>query len=267
MNQDSVKIKRIINTITTKENNDYYSVCLINQNVDSIEIDAILHADIGNSIFFLHPRKHWSIKKKDAQVYGGYVLSLRKNILDNPLLSKLHINEIRLFAESEIPKINLAPGIEKRVLSILEMLDELVGSHLNHKEDAIVSLLNTFFVYWDGQCNIKSVISENSSKKSLVYNYKKLIDKWYSKYHEVEDYASLLNVSGKYLNECVKETLNTNAKSLINEARLMRARHELKFSDKTIKEIGFELGFSSSDYFSSFFKQHTGSSPSFVRNN
>jgi AraC-like DNA-binding protein len=99
-----------------------------------------------------------------------------------------------------------------------------------------------------------------------VFKYKKLVNEYFHKYHDVEDYAKLLNVTSKYLNECVKETLDTNAKSLITEQRIMRgARHELKFSDKTIKEIGYELGFSSPDYFSYFYKQHTGVTPSKLR--
>jgi hypothetical protein len=87
-------------------------------------------------------------------------------------LRNLHINEIRLFTNGEIPKINLAPGIEKRTHALLEMLDELVGSHLNHKEDAIFSLLNAFFIYCDEQCNIKSGMTENSQKRSWSTNSK-----------------------------------------------------------------------------------------------
>jgi AraC-like DNA-binding protein len=47
----------------------------------------------------------------------------------------------------------------------------------------------------------------------------------------------------------------------------MTARHELKFTDKLIKEIAYQLGFSSPDYFSYFLKKHTKSSPSQVRKN
>jgi AraC-like DNA-binding protein len=265
MNSNSIKISKISSKSTLKREEDNYSVCLLNSGIDSIKIDGTSYKNVSNSIFFLHPRNHWEITKKDTLSTSGYVLYLPKQILDNPLLSKLHINEVRLFANDEIAKINLAPGIEKRVLDILEMIDELLGSHLNHKEDAIISLLNTFFVYCDGQCNIKSNIRENPSKKTIVFKYKKLVNEWFYKYHDVEDYAKLLNVSSKYLNECVKETLDTNAKSLVTEQRIMRARHELKFSDKTIKEIGYELGFSSPDYFSYFYKQHTGLTPSKLR--
>jgi len=267
MNTDLIKISPIINKTTLKKEDNFYTVCWVQSGVESFEINNVLYKNVSNSIFFLNPRDKWTINKKDTSASSGYVLYLPTEVLDNPLLSKLHITEVRLFASEKIPKINLAPGIEIRIHAILEMLDELIGTHLKHKDDAIISLLNTFFVYCDGQCNIKSIVAENNSKKVIVYKLKKLIDKWLSQYHEVNDYARLLNVSSSYLNECVNEILGVNAKSLITEQRIMRSRHELKFSDKTIKEISFEMGFSSSDYFSYFFKKHTGMTPSLLRQN
>lgn len=231
----------------------YYSVFWIQNGVKALEIDKVPYKNVSNSIFFLHPDINWKLLRGNTDASSGYILYLSQEILDNPLLSKLHINEIRLFTSDAIPKINLSPGIEKRIQSILEMLDELIGSELNHKDDAILSLLNTIFIYCDGQCNIKSVISENNAKKTIVYKFKKLVDQWFSKYHKVSDYANLLNVSDNYLNECLKETIGVSAKAIITEKRIMNSRHQLKFTDKTIKEICFEMGFSSPDYFSYFF--------------
>ena len=170
-----------------------------------------------------------------------------------------------MFNSGEIPLFKLSPGIEKRTQSILEMIDELLGSHLNHKDDAILSLLNTFFIYCDGQCNIKSIASNNNAKTNIVYKFKQLVDHFVLNNHEVTFYADKLNISSKYLNECVQDVLYVSAKSIIIEQLLMRSRYALKFSDQSIKEISFELGFSSPDYFSYFFKTHTGITPSTLR--
>ena len=267
MDKGDIKISRITNKTTSNPRGGYYAVFWIHNGVKSLEIDKVPYKNVSNSIFFLHPSIDWKLLKNDTTSSSGYILYLSQDILDNPLLSKLHINEIRLFASDAIPKINLSPGIEKRIQSILEMLDELIGSELNHKDDAIISLLNTIFVYCDGQCNIKSVISENNAKKALVYKFKKLVDKKFAVNHKVSDYAEMLNVSDNYLNECIKETIGVNAKAVITEKRIMSSRHELKFTDKTIKEICYELGFSSPDYFSYFFKKHTGITPSMLREN
>ncbi len=242
-----------------------FAVCWIKDEVEHVVIDGVEYSDVSNSIFFLHPKHEWKIKKKDSSTSVGYILDLANEVLENPLLSNLHINKVRLFSTDEIPLFKLSPGIEKRTQAILEMIDELLGSQLNHKDDAIISLLNTFFVYCDGQCNIKSIVSNNNSRANVVYQFKKLVDKQVCEHHEVSEYANLLNITPKYLNECVKEVLLVSSQSIIIEQLLMRARRALKFSNKTAKEISFELGFSSPDYFSSFFKTHTGITPTALR--
>ncbi|WP_020528778.1 helix-turn-helix domain-containing protein [Flexithrix dorotheae] len=266
MNIDHIKISRILNKITSHQDADSYVVCWVQNGVKGIEINKTLYKNVSNAVFFLNTSYEWKIIKNDSTTSSGIVLFIPKDILNHPTFNKLHITEVRLFSNNEIPKINLSPGIETRIQSIFEMLDELISTNLKHREEAIVSLLNTFFIYCDGKCNIKSVISDNNSKSALVYKFKKTMDKRISEYHRVSEYASILNVSDKYLNECVNSVLGVSAKSLITEQLVMRSRYALKFTDKSFKEIAFELGFSSPDYFSSFCKAQMGISPTQLRN-
>jgi AraC-like DNA-binding protein len=267
MTQQTIKILPIQGKeASSQSESDCYTLCWIKDGIESIEINKTKYKNISNSVFFLTPDFDWKISKNGAPTTSGYILYLPKSILDHPTFKNLHITQVRFFRSAdEIPKIHLAQDIEKRVQSILEMLDELVSTNLSHKDEAILSLLNTFFVYCDGKCNIRTVISDNNAKAALVYKFKKSIDQGFAEHHEVNGYASLLHVSDKYLNECVKEVLGTNAKSLIDEQLIMAARHEIKFTDKPIKEIAYELGFSSPDYFSYFLKKHTSMSPSQLR--
>lgn len=268
MDLNAIKISRILNKTTASPNNGSYSVCWIQNEVKGIEINKKLYKDVANAVFFFNPAFEWKILKEDSATSSGYILQLPKDILNHPTFKNLHITEIRLLYTREIPKINLSPGIEIRIQAILEMLDELICTNLKHREEAFLSLLYTFFVYCDGKCNIKSVITDNNNAKSaLVYKFKKCVDQYITKYHEVGQFAQMLNISDKYLNDCVKETLGVNAKHLIDEQLVMRSRHNLKFTDKSIKEISFDLGFSSPDYFSFFFKKQAGISPSQLRKN
>ncbi|MBU2949454.1 helix-turn-helix domain-containing protein [Tamlana agarivorans] len=265
MKPNAIKISKIVADTCSGLDKTNYVVCWIKDEVLQLEIDRVIYKNVSNSIFFLNPIHEWEILKKGNTFSSGYILYLSHEVLDSPVLSHLHINKVRLFSSDDIPLFKLSPGIEKRTQAILEMIDELLGSHLNHKDEAILSLLNTFFVYCDGQCNIKSVVSKNNAKSHIVYRFKKLVDSHVCDYHEVSEYANMLNITSKYLNECVKEVLYVGAKNIIIEQLLMRSRHALKFSNKTIKEISFELGFSSPDYFSYFFKTHTEMSPSTLR--
>lgn len=265
MKNDTIHISKIVKNVSHTSNVSDYTVCWIKDEIKGIEVDGILYANISNSIFFLDKKMQWKLYVKEGAPNTGYLLQLSQEVLSHPLLSKLHINKVRLFNSGTVPLFKLSPGIEKRTQAILEMIDELLGSHLNNKEDALISLLNTFFVYCDGQCNIKSIIEKNHTKANIVYSFKQLVDQNIEKSHEVGYYASRLNISTKYLNECVQEVLNVSSKNIIIEQLLIRSRHALKFSNKTIKEISYELGFSTPDYFSYFFKAQTGTKPSVLR--
>lgn len=266
MNKESIKIYRIQNKLTVKENNDCYAVCWITNDVIGISINEQLYENSSNSIYFLNPEINWNITKESDTTASGYILYIPKHILNHPSFKSLHINEVRFFSDDEIPNFNLSPGIETRIQSIFEMIDELTSTQLNNREDAVLALLNVFFIYCDGKCNIKSNIKNRNAKTVLVYNFKRHIIQYLKYQHKVGYYANILNVSDNYLNECVKEVLGVNAKQLIKEQLLISSRHNLKFTDKSIKEVGYELGFSSPDYFSYFLKKHTGLSPSQIRN-
>lgn len=265
MHLESIKISKLVNRLTAGHQEDCYMVCWIQNEVESIVINSTRFPKITNSMFFLHPQMEWKIEKKDTSRSSGYVLYLPKSVMNNPTFKNLHITDVLFLSSGQIPKINLSPGIEKRIQSILEMLDELVSTNLNHNEDAILALLKTFFVYCDGKCNIRSSLNERNAKSALVYKFKKTIDNRIAELHQVREYADFLHISNKYLNECVNEVLGVNAKSLIDEQLVMRARHDLKFTDKSVKEIAFGLGFTSADYFSSFCKKHMGHAPSAFR--
>lgn len=262
---EHIKISKIAQPKIYRPVGDYYSIIWIKGSAKGIMINNVFYEDIVNSMFFLNPSYDWEILLEDEVQSMGYIMYLSESIMNEPVLSKLQINEVRILHSNIIHKAQLAPGIEIRVQAVLEMLDELLTTNLNHREDAILALISTFFIYCDGQCNIRSTIDTHNAKAVLVYRFKRFLNSKVSQFKKVSDYASLLNVSSTYLNECVQEVLGVNAKSLIIEQLIMRTRHALKFTDKSTKEIAYELGFSSPDYFSSFCKKHTGLSPSDYR--
>lgn len=104
-----------------------------------------------------------------------------------------------------------------------------------------------------------------SRKEQLVRAYKRMIDQHFSTYKTVKEYADLLNVSAKYLGEAVKFETGQTALPMIHYRIIQEARHLLKYTTHTIKEISFLLNFENITQFSRFFKKHSGSTPSDFR--
>src|SRR5690606_4932649 len=251
-----IKIFQIVDLETSGPEGDFYSIVLITGNVKGIIMDGSHYTDVSHSLFFLNPKHSWTILKEQTRHSAGHIMQLSGEILNAPILSRFKFNQMRILHPDIVHRTLLSPGIQSRVLVILEMLDELLTTNIHHKREAILSLINIFFIYCDSQYNIKSNIGHYNGKATIVYKFKKLISVKITQWHRVSKYATALHISPKYLNECVQGVLRTSAKSLIIEQLTMRARHDLKFSDKTIKEISFELGFTSPTYFNSFCKKN-----------
>ena len=122
MKPDSINITQIIKKTTLKHYSDDFAIFWIKNEVEGIEIDHVLYANISNSIFFLDPKYQWKILKKDSSTSSGYVLYIASEVLNNPIFNNLDINKLRIFNSGEITLFKLNPGIEKRTQIILEMI-------------------------------------------------------------------------------------------------------------------------------------------------
>ena len=77
----------------------------------------------------------------------------------------------------------------------------------------------------------------------------------------VADFADMLNVTPKYLSNIVKQVSGRTALDLIHETCTHAIVRQLKYTDKSIKEITNDLNFSSISFFGKFVKSQLGVSP------
>lgn len=142
--RDHIKISKIAKQKISNPEGDFYSIIWIIGSVKGVIVDDYKFKDITNTMFFLNPKFHWKIVKGGGTSSKGFVMNLSDTILNEPFLKNLQINEIRILHSDIIHRAHIVPGIEMRLQSILEMLDELLTTNLNHREDAILALINTF---------------------------------------------------------------------------------------------------------------------------
>ena len=82
---------------------------------------------------------------------------------------------------------------------------------------------------------------------------------------DLECYAKAIEISPKHLNDSVRQASGKSAVKWIEEHQIQQAKVLLGCKDETIKQIGYELGFSSPAVFTRFFKRNTGISPTEYR--
>ena len=82
---------------------------------------------------------------------------------------------------------------------------------------------------------------------------------------DLQRFAQDHRVGYAYLRKMFKTYTGVSPHQYHLELKIMRAKELLLTTEKSIKEIGFELGFESVHYFSRLFKKKTGFSPSELR--
>ncbi|PZR12906.1 MAG: AraC family transcriptional regulator, partial [Flavobacterium psychrophilum] len=75
-------------------------------------------------------------------------------------------------------------------------------------------------------------------------------------------YASKMNTTARSLNNITHAVLNMSVTEIIETRKLVEARQLLIHTNKTISEIGFELGYNEKSHFTRVFHKKTGLTPS-----
>lgn len=102
---------------------------------------------------------------------------------------------------------------------------------------------------------------ENNNSAHIATRFCVLLEGRYFQNKSVKEYASTLNLSVNKLNNALVLIKGKSAKQLIVERVLSEAKRLLLFSDSSVKEISFNLGFNEPTNFNKFFLKNTGFTP------
>lgn len=100
-----------------------------------------------------------------------------------------------------------------------------------------------------------------SHASSIFQQFLDLVHSNKSKSRTVEDYASELCVSPKYLSVICKKNSGKTANEWIREHILEEIRYYLKQTDLPIKQVADQLGFANPSFFGKYVKEHFGMTP------
>ena len=103
----------------------------------------------------------------------------------------------------------------------------------------------------------------NSSlhKKRIIDNFIKLVEESDGRIRRVDDFASQLNVTPKYLSTILKEVMNRRPSTYIQLYTMKAIEYRLRFTDMTMQEISNDLKFPNPSFFGKYCKEHLGMTP------
>lgn len=205
-----------------------------------------------NQIVLIYPGQ---LDKLDIRGKKGYLFAIRNETffelnqrMQSNLLNGYHSN------------VFLTPDhTTEETLEIL--MDLLLTEYEDRKRTTAMKIYMEAFLFHVASL-FESGFSQLDESDELVARLMRLIDSNFITERETEFYASSLGSTNRRLNAICKKGTGKTVKQHILERLLLEARREIRLSRKSMKEIAFDLGFNEAAYFTRFFKEQTGVTPS-----
>lgn len=241
---------------------DYYLFVFARRGNSRHWVDMTPYQTRDNTFYIFGPNQ--VIVKEEPKCMWGTALAFDKAFLaihDHAALAQLpvirnvqHVHEL-LLTEPDILLIeDLLSRIQKEFSVPGQWQQRMITAHLT----VLLTYLSRLYSEQQAQ-------EPSSGEKQLLKKYQAVIEENFRTVHQVSDYASMLSVSPGHLREVIKAQSGKPAIAHIQERMVLEARRMLFHTEYSLKEIGYDLGFSDASYFSRFFKRETGATPAEYR--
>lgn len=212
-------------------------------------------------LYFIKPKQihNWNVDKR----WEGY------QILISPILLQEYSIDFSFFQYNIKEALFLTNDEQNRIENLYEQIFEEYQKD-NYDMALLLAYCNLIFTYI-GKCYKRQFETRQPLYNKLVTEFKKLLSDYYSNGQQgmpnVHYFSDKLHLSSNYFGDLIKFNTGKTPSEIIQDKIISEAKKHLEISNKTVAEIGYDLGFDYPTYFTRFFKKQTGITPTTYRKN
>ncbi|GGH04672.1 helix-turn-helix domain-containing protein [Pedobacter zeae] len=172
------------------------------------------------------------------------------------------------YGSAEIMFIALDEKQQRKLNLLLQVFIEEFDDKDTIQRDMLQMLLKRLIIIVTRLAKKQYLNNESltEDKLDILRKFNLLVENNYRKQHTVQFYADRLNKSPKTLANYFAIYNDKSPLTVIRDRLLLEAKRLLMYTDKSAKEIAYDLGYEDAAYFSNFFKKQIGIAPSDFRN-
>lgn len=247
--------ERIGNTPDVPHRHEYFTILWAKKVCGQHFIDYKEYLIRPNYIFFVNPGQVHQVI-----TYGypeGFVIMFTNEFLHQNQISEDFISNLGLFScSSTTPPLQITNEAATELNTIVENIKSAFYDNSFYRSEKLGAYLKLFLI----ECNKYAPEPETENTQTIqsgrviLKDFRALVEKNFSRWHKVSDYAGQLNISSDYLNNVIKTTIGKTAKDFIQERIILEAKRLGIHTQLSTKEIAYQLGFDDPSHFSKFFK-------------
>ncbi len=162
------------------------------------------------------------------------------------------------YSSNEIPPVKPIPYNEERIKNFIDIIQILDHSF----DQRSLEIANLKLMYFLSSIIYQTELTPYVQKRNKVTNSIEFMKNNLDQDFKIEDFAENQNLSVSRYSELFKEKTGYPPVYYFNKLRIQKSCQFLYFTNMSIKEICFEVGFSDQYYFSRVFKKIMGVPPS-----
>ena len=151
---------------------------------------------------------------------------------------------------------------QKRVTVLIsDLMRELAWAAPGHHAAANAAMLSLLVMVLRYLESSSQPILQRGAAAALVARLRERIEQRFRLRESVSSYATALGVSETALRVACAKIAGRSPNEMLNERTLLEARRNLLYSNLSISEVGYSVGFTDPAYFSRFFQRRMAMSP------
>jgi len=201
----------------------------------------------------------------------GQIKLLRFNrdfycILDHD--SEVGCKGILFFGAAQLPRFKIEEENLEKFNHLWSAFEMEIKTRDDHQLDMLQMLLKRMLILSTRLYKEQTSQDRVSPKQSdIIREFNFLVEQHFRTKHAVSEYAELLHKSPKTLSNVFAKLGEKTPSQFIYDRILLESRRVLYFTDQTVSELAYALGFDDVQAFSRFFKRKEGVSPTQYREN
>lgn len=240
-----------------------HSIILITEGVYTTTIGFEEFSVNPNDVLVVQAGAVFSVNKVPENV-KGYACHFHPDTLIGSFGNLGLIAEFEFLHIGNNPIVTVSDG----TLYALQNLFKRLHAEFNNRSEPNTGIIHSYL--YALLTELKVVFREESTIKQtaahhITNQFRKLAYERAREHLKTSDFARTMNISPNHLNKSVKSVTGKSASGIIDEIKLIEIKYLLYQSSLSISEISYNMGYSDPSYFTRFFKNKEGISPSAFR--
>jgi len=236
-----------------------YSIYWIKEGKGTYNIDFESYSFDGNVLFFLSPGQVFSVDSE--KIKEAFKISFVRDFYCIQTHDKeVSCNGVLFNNIYETPCVKPRKEERAKLDFILENLIEEFQQQETAQYDMLQAYLKQFIIL-SARIKKEDYTIKDDKETKLFKDFSTLVDLNFKKEHSVTYYGERLGLSPKSITKHFQKIGTITPSEYIKNRIILESKRQLIYSDDSVKQIAYDLGFNDPAYFTRFFTKSATISP------